>query len=53
MQLLKWIKSLFAGRSYQGRLEQFVASKSPTSAADVEHWVREWQHSQSSWGQGL
>ena len=53
MQLLKWIKSLFNSGSHQDQLEQFVASKYPTCAAEVEHWVREWQHNQYQWGRGL
>jgi hypothetical protein len=40
MKLLQWIKSLFAAPSYQDQLDSFVASKRPTSTAEVEHWLR-------------
>jgi hypothetical protein len=40
MTFLKWIKSLFRGNSYQENLDSFIASKHPTSAGEVEYWVR-------------
>jgi len=44
MKFLEWIKSLFAKGSYQDQLEQYIASKFPTSAAEVEHWTREYSY---------
>lgn len=50
MQLLKWIKSLFAGTSYQGGLEHFVASKRPSNTAEVEYWIQYYdQHKDRGW----
>lgn len=50
MQLLKWIKSLFVGQSYQDSLEYFVSSKRPTTTAEVEYWIQYYdQHKNSSW----
>ena len=42
MQLLKWIKTLFAAQSYQDQLDSYITSKRPTSAAEVEHWIRQY-----------
>jgi len=42
MQLLQWIKSLFAAPSYQDALEVYVSSKHPTTTAEVEHWIRQY-----------
>jgi hypothetical protein len=42
MKLLQWIKSLFAAQSYQDQLDSFIASKHPTTTAEVEHWIRQY-----------
>jgi hypothetical protein len=42
MQLLKWIKSLFVGASYQDSLDRFIASKHPTSPSEVEYWIQQY-----------
>jgi hypothetical protein len=42
MKFLEWIKSLFTEQSYQDSIERYVVSKNPTSAAEVEHWIREY-----------
>ena len=42
MQLLQWIKSLFAAPSYQDELEFYISSKHPTTTAEVEHWIRQY-----------
>jgi hypothetical protein len=49
MQLLKWIKSLFEGKSYQDSLEYFVASKRPTSTAEVEYWIQYYDQHKREW----
>jgi hypothetical protein len=42
MTFLKWIKSLFAEKSYQDNLDNFIASKNPTSPGEVEYWIRQY-----------
>ena len=42
MQLLQWIKSLFAAQSYQDQLDSYIASENPTTTAEVEHWIRQY-----------
>ena len=49
MQLLKWIKSLFVGASYQDSVDYFIASKRPTSATEVEYWIRVYDQKQKGW----
>jgi hypothetical protein len=46
MQLLQWIKSLFAARSYQDQLDSYITSKHPTTTAEVEHWIRQYDSRQ-------
>lgn len=41
-QLLERLAEMFPGQDYQSRLENFIASRNPKSAADVEHWEREY-----------
>jgi hypothetical protein len=51
-QLLNWFKTVFSGNSYGHDLDKFIASKHPTSVADVEHWTREYDKG-FNWGRGL
>ena len=32
---------------YQSEIEEFVASKNPKSAADVEHWIQVFNYGQA------
>jgi hypothetical protein len=45
MQLLNLIKSLFSEKAHQANLDAFISSKQPTSVAEVEHWIRIYDHS--------
>ena len=47
--LLQWVKSLFQERNYQDSVEYYVASKYPTSTAEVEYWIREYDQQQKGW----
>lgn len=40
LSLLGWTKSLFKTATYQNSLDAYIASKHPTSAAEVDHWIR-------------
>lgn len=39
----------------QSQLEQYINSKHPTNAAEVEHWTRQYEQNTngSHWGRGL
>jgi hypothetical protein len=41
-QLLERLAEMFPKQNYQSRLEQYLNSKSITSAADVEYWSRQY-----------
>lgn len=41
-ELFGWIKSLIRERSYQDSVESYVASKNPSTTAEVEHWIRQY-----------
>lgn len=47
--ILGWIKSLFRERTYQDSVEYYVASKHPTSTAEVEYWIREYDTRRKDW----
>ena len=51
LSLLERLAEMFPKQHYQTRLEQYINSKRPTNAAEVEYWQREYdaQH----WGRGL
>lgn len=51
LSLLERLAEMFPKQHYQTRLEQYIASKHPTNAAEVEHWQREYDSHQ--WGRGL
>lgn len=40
MKLIKWITSLFTTPTYQDSVEQYINSKYPKSAAEVEFWAK-------------
>ena len=38
----------------QSRLEQYINSKNPTNAAEVDYWTKEYEYNQQfQWGRGL
>ena len=41
-QLLERLAEMFPKQNYQTRLEQYLSTKSITSAADVEYWSRQY-----------
>jgi hypothetical protein len=44
--ILSKLSNLFRQRS---QLEEFILSKNPLSASDVDHWTRVFNHSQHRW----
>ena len=40
--IIGWIKSLVQERTYQDSVEYYVASKNPTTTAEVEYWIRKY-----------
>lgn len=50
IKLLERLAEMFPKQDYQTRLEQYIASRYPQSAADVELFAREYQYRQSGTG---
>jgi hypothetical protein len=48
--LLKRFAEIFSGSDYQSRMERYIASKHPQSAADIEHLQRQYQYDQQREG---
>jgi hypothetical protein len=44
--LIERLAEMFPGSDYQSRLEQYIANRNPQSAADVEHWERQYHYDQ-------
>jgi hypothetical protein len=52
-KILKKLIQFFTSNQ-QSNLEAFINSKHPTNAAEVEHWTRMYENSNTSyWGRGL
>lgn len=51
LSLLDRLAEMFPKQQYQTRLEQYINSKRPTNAAEVEFWTREYDS--KNWGRGL
>lgn len=39
--------------TYGSELEQYIVSKNPTSAAEIDHWTRQYDRNQSNKGWSL
>ena len=54
LALMGRLADMFPKAGYQSRLEQYINSKRPTNAAEVEHWQREYETGNTQyWGRGL
>ena len=43
-RLKERLREIFPNQ-YKSDVEQYIASKDPKSAADVEHWIQQWTYS--------
>jgi hypothetical protein len=48
-KLLERLAEMFPKQDYQSRLEQYIVSRRPQSAADVEMFTREYSQRQGGW----
>ena len=48
--LLERLAEMFPGSDYQSRMEDYIANRHPQSAADVEHWERQYHYEQQRQG---
>jgi hypothetical protein len=53
-RVLERLAEMFPQSNYQSKLEQYISSKRPTNAAEVEYWTREYETGNTTyWGRGL
>lgn len=56
-KLLNELKKFFKTPAMQSDLDAYIKSKCPTSPAEVDHWIRQYDLSRTSntynWGRGL
>jgi conjugal transfer/entry exclusion protein len=53
LSLIERLAEMFPKQQYQSRLEQYINSKRPTNAADVDYWQRQYETEAKYWGRGL
>jgi hypothetical protein len=53
LALMERLAEMFPKQRYQSRLEQYINSKHPTNAADVDYWQRQYESEAKYWGRGL
>ena len=53
LTLLERLADMFPKQKYQSRLEQYINSKNPTNASDVDYWQRQYESEAKYWGRGL
>ena len=53
LAILERLADMFPKQRYQSRLEQYINSKNPTNAADVDYWQRQYETEAKYWGRGL
>jgi len=53
LAIMERLSEMFPGSTYQTRLEQYIASKNPTNAAEVDYWQRQYDTEAKYWGRGL
>ena len=53
LSILERLADMFPKVGYQSRLEQYINSKNPTNAADVDYWQRQYESEAKHWGRGL
>ena len=51
--ILEKLSDMFPKAGYQSRLEQYINSKHPTNAAEVDYWQRQYDTEGQYWGRGL
>jgi hypothetical protein len=49
LALLERLAEMFPKQQYQTRLEQYINSKHPTNAAEVDFWARQYDQRKESW----
>jgi hypothetical protein len=53
LAIMERLSEMFPGSTYQTRLEQYIVSKNPTNAAEVDYWQRQYDTEAQYWGRGL
>lgn len=48
--VLERLAEMFLESDYQSRLEQYIVNHNPQTAADVEHWERQYHYEQQRQG---
>jgi hypothetical protein len=53
LAVMERLAEMFPKAGYQSRLEQYINSKNPTNAAEVDYWQRQYDSEAQYWGRGL
>ena len=52
-RILERLAEMFPKQAYQSRLEQYINSKNPTNAAEVDYWQRQYETEGQYWSRGV
>jgi hypothetical protein len=39
-KITQWFKTVFAADTYTSTIDAYIASKNPTTAAEVDYWIK-------------
>jgi hypothetical protein len=53
LSLMERLAEMFPKAGYHSRLEQYINSKNPTNAAEVDYWQRQYDSEAKYWSRGL
>jgi hypothetical protein len=53
LSILERLAEMFPKAGYQTHLEQYINSKNPTNAAEVDYWQRQYDSEAKYWSRGL
>jgi len=53
LSIVEKLSEMFPTQKYQSRLEQYINSKNPTNAAEVDYWQRQYDSEAQYWCRGL
>ena len=48
-RIQKMLESFKHANTYMSDLDKYITSKYPQSPAEIEHWIKEYDHQQKGW----
>jgi len=48
-KIIQWFKTVFAVDSYASSIDAYITSKNPTTAAEVDYWLKAYDQRQGTY----